>query len=230
MNVKFKNLLRLLFLIVLLAIILFFVFDKIKKQQKEAQKSTYSFYTEYQKKGYPITVQEVQKKKIHFYKKLTLIKQSNSNYIAWVDKEFKKNLKPGEKIFLRNSLGKQVAHGYISSISQKINYNVGLYQVKVKITEAIPEKSKFTNVKIETKTKNTIAINNKFVTCDENSCFVFIAKNNTIHKREVKTGLFDENLIEIVSGLKEKDLIVSSDTRYLKDNLKIKIFKPIQEK
>lgn len=57
---------------------------------------------------------------------------------------------------------------------------------------------------------------------EQNSVFVLNA-DNTIQRREVVTGVNDGKYIEIISGLSEGDIVITSDTNGLKDGTKVDI-------
>lgn len=57
---------------------------------------------------------------------------------------------------------------------------------------------------------------------EQNSVFV-LNEDNTIQRREVVTGVNDGTYIEIISGLSEGDIVITSDTNGLKDGTKVDI-------
>lgn len=57
---------------------------------------------------------------------------------------------------------------------------------------------------------------------EQNSVFV-LNEDNTIQRREVVTGVNDGKYIEIISGLSEGDIVITSDTNGLKDGTKVDI-------
>lgn len=57
---------------------------------------------------------------------------------------------------------------------------------------------------------------------EQNSVFV-LDEDNTIQRREVVTGVNDGKYIEIISGLSEGDIVITSDTNGLKDGTKVDI-------
>lgn len=57
---------------------------------------------------------------------------------------------------------------------------------------------------------------------EQNSVFI-LNEDNTIQRREVVTGVNDGKYIEIISGLSEGDIVITSDTNGLKDGTKVDI-------
>ena len=55
--------------------------------------------------------------------------------------------------------------------------------------------------------------------------FVFIVDKNTAILRNIKTGMEDENNIEVLEGLRENDNLVTKGFETLKENSKVKVQK-----
>ncbi len=61
---------------------------------------------------------------------------------------------------------------------------------------------------------------------NENGCnFVFVDNDNVAHKKEVKTGIYQKDSVEIVEGLKEADWVIIEGNYGLKDGAKVEIKK-----
>ena len=53
--------------------------------------------------------------------------------------------------------------------------------------------------------------------------WVFVVENDTLVRRDVVTGVSDDNFVEIVSGLKENDIVVKAGTENLEEGMKVDI-------
>ena len=61
---------------------------------------------------------------------------------------------------------------------------------------------------------------------DENGRnFVFVVNGNVAHRKEVKTGIYQKDSVEIVEGLKEADLVIIEGNYGLKDGTEVEIKK-----
>lgn len=75
------------------------------------------------------------------------------------------------------------------------------------------------------KADSSIIIPKDVVLSNRRRKYVYIVEKNTALLRDIKTGLEDENNIEILEGLKENDNLVVKGFETLKENSKVKIQK-----
>ncbi|WP_296923395.1 efflux RND transporter periplasmic adaptor subunit [uncultured Megamonas sp.] len=125
------------------------------------------------------------------------------------------------------NLGNQqtfIAH--IIDITPSLNEPAAMRKILFEIdnTVHILEPQSYRNVKLQVKqdfTCLTIPLT-AMLSQEQNSVFVLNA-DNTIQRREVVTGVNDGKYIEIISGLSEGDIVITSDTNGLKDGTKVDI-------
>lgn len=125
------------------------------------------------------------------------------------------------------NLGNQqtfIAH--IIDITPSLNEPAAMRKILFEIdnTVHILEPQSYRNVKLQVKqdfTCLTIPLT-AMLSQEQNSVFVLNA-DNTIQRREVVTGVNDGKYIEIISGLSEGDIVITSDTNGLKDGIKVDI-------
>lgn len=72
---------------------------------------------------------------------------------------------------------------------------------------------------------NTIVIPKDVVQSNRRQKYVFIVEKNTAIRRDIRTGLEDEDNIQVVEGLKENDALVIKGYETLRENSKVKIQK-----
>jgi RND family efflux transporter MFP subunit len=53
------------------------------------------------------------------------------------------------------------------------------------------------------------------------ACFLFVAEGDTARRREVKTGLRGEGLVEIIEGVREGETVIGEGNYGLKDGAKV---------
>lgn len=117
-------------------------------------------------------------------------------------------------------------NGKIKLINPRIDVQSGT----VKVTVEIPDPSMklkpgmFVDVKISISNKNdALIIPKKSILFKNNKSFVFIFKRMQVFKKEIKTGISEEDNIEVIDGLKEGDRIVTVGIETLKDKMRVKI-------
>ncbi len=73
------------------------------------------------------------------------------------------------------------------------------------------------------KKENALIVPIKAVLNENNRKFTFVINDKTAHKREVKTGIYQKDSLEIVEGLKEADWVIIEGNYGLKDGALVKI-------
>ena len=89
-----------------------------------------------------------------------------------------------------------------------------------------------TRIKILRKEKEALAIPINALLYNSNNCQVFILdeKSNRVKLTNVKTGIRQDNLIEIISGLKENQKVITTGRQRLLDNDIVKTIKKAKRK
>lgn len=116
--------------------------------------------------------------------------------------------------------------GVISEISPAISLETRTYKSKILINNSKlmlrPGMFIKADILVETHT-STIVIPKEIVMTQRNRKYVFIADKNQAKVRYIKTGLEDENYVEVLSGLKFGENIITKGYETLKDNSNIKV-------
>jgi multidrug efflux pump subunit AcrA (membrane-fusion protein) len=83
----------------------------------------------------------------------------------------------------------------------------------------------YANVSIlaEEKPNTLLAPRAAVTTIDDQPAVFVVNSNNTVEQREVTTGLFDQDNIEILSGLKEGETVVTAGQSSLTDGAKVEV-------
>ena len=78
---------------------------------------------------------------------------------------------------------------------------------------------------IVSKADSVIVIPKNVIQSQQNSKYVYIVERNTAYMRHIKTGLEDENNVEVIEGLNENDNLVIRGFETLRDNTRVKVRK-----
>ena len=141
--------------------------------------------------------------------------------------ELMKNLSLGQEVKVEK--GQEQYTGSITEISGVMNAQTGLFNVKANLeNSSLPEGSrvKLTVTKDSRKQVNLLPLS--VIYYDNGSPYVYLlekgeGENGSIKKQFVELGLQGEEKVEILSGLTEKDLILSSWNNEMYDGAKVRL-------
>lgn len=141
--------------------------------------------------------------------------------------ELMKNLSLGQEVKMEK--GQEQYSGSITEISGVMNAQTGLFIVKANLeNSSLPEGSrvKLTVTKDSRTGVNLLPLS--VIYYDNGSPYVYLlekgeGENGTIKKQSVELGLQGEEKVEILSGLSEKDLVVSSWNNEMYDGAKVRL-------
>ena len=71
--------------------------------------------------------------------------------------------------------------------------------------------------------ENVLAVPRKAILYKQNKTYVFVKQGNTVSQREITIGLTEEDLVEILSGLNEGEVIVTVGVESLKDGDRVEV-------
>ena len=144
------------------------------------------------------------------------------------------NIKLGNEVeIIEGSKDKQVIKGRVVKIAPSamtVTSSLGVNQKKVLVTIEPLEKPELlkpgyeVNIRVITERKNNIImvpVTSLFDYKGKRSIFV-VEKGKTVLKT-VQTGIQDESFIEIVDGLKEREIVISEPDNSIKEGMKIKM-------
>ena len=135
-------------------------------------------------------------------------------------------LKPGLKAEITSSaLSKKNFKGKVSSISSRIDPSTRSILARISVNnknfEIIP--GQLMTVKIIYDEVNQIGVPESAVTIQGSTSFVYIVKNNTAEKRNIKIGNRNFGKISVESGIEEGDVVISEGVSKVRNKSKVKI-------
>jgi len=135
------------------------------------------------------------------------------------------NIKQGQEVRITIPSASLDTKGIVEELSLAANQQ-GKYTVKTTIAneDRVIKPGMFANVTLSTQVKNNvIAVPTDAVVRHGGKDVVFVVEGNKAVEKEVTTGLESSDLIEILSGLNEQDVIVVKGQGFLKDGTEIKV-------
>ncbi len=120
----------------------------------------------------------------------------------------------------------EVFQGEVTKIAPLIDLATRTSEVEIKIfnEEHRLKPGMFARVSITLEKKeDTLIVPIKAVLSENSQKFVFVVNGNVAHKKEVGTGIYQKDSVEIVEGLKETDLVIVEGNYGLKDSTEVEI-------
>ena len=102
--------------------------------------------------------------------------------------------------------------GTITEIADKTSDNSGLFEIKADIAKGaeLSSGSKVALSLITDRAENVLTIPVDAVYYDDGKPYVFINNNGTAQLRYIETGLYDDQLMQVISGLDETTEVITS--------------------
>ena len=157
----------------------------------------------------------------------SLMGKGKQQLVFSATEELMKNLSLGQEVKVEK--GQEQYTGSITEISGVMNAQTGLFTVKANLeSSSLPEGSrvKLTVTKDSRTGVNLLPLS--VIYYDNGSPYVYLlekgeGENGTIKKQFIELGLQGEEKVEILSGLSEKDLVVSSWNNEMYDGAKVRL-------
>lgn len=113
--------------------------------------------------------------------------------------------------------------GTITKISNIVDESTGLYEINVVIDEEnlLTIGSKVKTVLVVDKSENTLLIPTNSIYFENGDPYVFLYQNGVVKKQSVEIGLYDNIQTEILTGVDEKESVISSWSIELYDGAEV---------
>ena len=137
-----------------------------------------------------------------------------------VSERIMKTLKEGQTVTVERNGA--VYSGTISEIPLNMDMQSGLFVIKAVVHAGGGELISGTSVKVTTDTdqvKQALTIPVDAVYYDSSDAYVYTVESGVVRKTPVETGIFDDEKIEIISGLSVESVVVTSWSSELRDGL-----------
>ena len=138
-------------------------------------------------------------------------------------------IKVGQEVQLTNySVPDDTLSGKITEISPAIDVSTRTYLAKVRFSNPnlLIHPGMFVKTLIKVKQKdNIIIIPKEIIISDQLGKRVFVVEENTAIERIIQTGIENDDMIEVLSGLEENERLVVKGFETLRDKSKVKVLK-----
>ncbi len=144
----------------------------------------------------------------------------------------KAELKAGQTAFVQVASREAPYQGHIERISPVVDRGTGTIRVTVSLSglEEGLRPGMFGRVGIIYDThENTLLVPKEALVTEDSDAFVFIVEEGVAHKKMVETGFVNTNSIEIISGVKANDLVITMGQRNLKDQTQVEIIEAVAQ-
>lgn len=117
----------------------------------------------------------------------------------------------------------RIFNAKVSSISPVINPYTKTAAVEIIIPNEkhLLRSGMFAEVKIITEEREGVVIQSDFILNSDSESYVYVVNNNTAEKRIVKTGIVEDNKVEVLEGLKEGETLVTIGAEMLSNGTKV---------
>lgn len=137
-------------------------------------------------------------------------------------------LKTGQAVrILIDADGGEIHEGRVTRISPVVDPASGTVKATIEITGSSHDKLKpgmFARLKIITDTRNeALVVPKRALVSDDGKQTLFVVENGLARKKEVSVGYEDEGQVEILSGIKEGDDVVTIGQSGLSDSARVEL-------
>lgn len=212
----------------ILVLVSFFLI--VWKQQdviRERNQTVVSSVSEWEEKGRPVVVEEVRKKDVPLYIKVTAWQIGDRLFEGHVSKDIRDKLSVGqEMVFLVD--GKEV-NGSIAKIADEISIETGMYPVHVSAAETFHLEGWVVAYAHTETMHDVICVPNEVIDKEGEISFVWKAVDGKAVRQEIAVGQRDGYGAMVTQGLKEGDLVIIKGFSSLSEGDKINVRKDFSE-
>jgi RND family efflux transporter MFP subunit len=144
-----------------------------------------------------------------------------------ISEEKKRSITLGKEAIIElDAYPKEVFIGKITTVNPKVDINTRTFKIKIEIPNKNLklEAGMFARIRIiEKESKDALLIPQRAIIEQEASKKVFIVEDSRALEKSISTGIIDRNLVEVLEGLAEDDIVVTEGFYALKDGIKVTV-------
>ncbi len=154
----------------------------------------------------------------------TIETDSQSKVVFYVAEESVNNMEVGNKAVITKN-GENFP-GRITDVAKTVDQDTGLFKVEAVVSQGAEKLLNGSTVSIRTITrlsKNAVTIPVDCIYYDDEQAYVLLSDGDFAERRDIETGISDEDGIEVISGLSPDDDVIVTWSSMLKDGAEIKV-------
>ena len=190
-------------LIVIFIVLVLFRQNQVSLERSQPIINTYAIWKE---KGKPVVVKPVMPGNVIMFVKITLETADGTSFEGYVSKERQKMLSEGQGVYADSK--DNVPSGKITYVSDEIEFDTGMFEVKAVFTKPFAEKKRdvvYVNTGL---LRDVICVSDTIIRKDGDMNFVWKIKEGRAVKQQIVIGCRNGYGVIIEKGLNEGDLIV----------------------
>lgn len=119
----------------------------------------------------------------------------------------------------------EIYEGTIYEVSTMVDESTGLYQVKASISQDVmlPTGSQVKLYVTSQETENAMLIPVDCVYYSNSEPYVYVYEDGKVYERDVETGIYDDSMIEILSGLEMDEWVIVTWSSELYDGAEVEL-------
>ncbi len=154
----------------------------------------------------------------------TIETDSQSKVVFYVAEESVNNMEVGNKAVITKN-GENYP-GRITDVAKTVDQDTGLFKIEAVVSNGAGKLLNGSTVSIRTVTrhsKNAVTIPVDCIYYDDEQAYVLLSGGDRAERRDIETGISDEEGIEVLSGLGPDDNVIITWSSMLKDGAEIKV-------
>jgi len=191
--------------------------------QTQRDQTIVSTISEWKTHGKPVRVQNMVRRDIPVYEKVTITPLSNSLFEGYVTKDIQGRLRPGQTVFVDTALGERV-EGVIRDVERALDVDTGMFRVRAAFDHEVALGNHIVVAYVHTGTlTDVISIPNEIVTEDDGEFFIWTVRDDHAYKQRVILGERNDFGAVVLEGLHEGDMIVTGGQTLLFEGDKVRV-------
>lgn len=165
-------------------------------------------FSEWQKKGKPVVVMNIQRQTVNVYSKITAVPVSEKEFESFVPLSIQRKLKTGQSFYIKGE-NRRVG-GKILSVSDQIDMDTGLFHVALSLGSGVKTFTRTIIVYVNTDSiEDVFCVSNDVIDYQKDEYVLWIAENGKARLKMVTIQQRNGYGAIIASGLEEGDLLIT---------------------
>jgi hypothetical protein len=206
--------------IVAFTVLVFWRQHVVQTQRDQTIVSTISEWKTY---GKPVQVQNMVRRDIPVYEKITITPLSSSLFEGYVTRDIQKRLRPGQTVFVDTASGARV-EGVIRDVGGALDVDTGMFRVRAVFNQEVASSNHIVVAYVHTGTlKDVISIPNEIIADSDGEFFIWTVRDGHAYKQDVLLGERNGYGAVVLQGLHDGDMVVTQGQTQLSNGDKVRI-------